>query len=165
MSTSERPAKRQCGSFSPASPQYRFTKTEGTATVSQHPQTPQSPVRMSSTYHGSPSDKQQTFPTPPSTAGYNMTSSISGASDSSAQVTTPAQHTPASLNKDGDSHMQDAGMDQGDTEMSDAPDHRRSDHERQPSASREKKPRAFQLLCQTRKIFPSNHSIVLLWLT
>lgn len=165
MSTSERPAKRQCGSLSPASPPYHLAKAEGTATVSHNPQTPQSPLRMSSTYHGSPSDKQQTFPTPPSTAGFNMTSSVSAASDTNAQVTSPAQHTPVSLNKDGDSHMQNAGIEQGDADMTDAPDHRRSDHERQTSVQSGNKPRALQLLCQTRKIFLSDHSIVLLWLT
>ncbi|GAB7350834.1 hypothetical protein MBLNU459_g1366t1 [Dothideomycetes sp. NU459] len=151
MFTSERPAKRQCGSLSPASPQYHFTRPERTAPSPRNPQTPQSPVRMSSANHGSPSDKQQTFPTPPSTAGYhsNMTSSISGASDMSAQATTPTQNTPASLNRDGDLHMQDSVMDQGDTDMTDAPDHRRSDHERQTSMPRESKPHALQLLCQT----------------
>lgn len=166
MSTLERSPKRQrgSGSFSPASPPYHLTKA-GEPQIKKsdpHPQTPQSPSRMSSTYHVSP---QQTFPTPPSTAGLSSqmpNSSMRASVEPSQQATNTSQNTPMSLIRegDGDTQMHDSVMTNAkeDAVMADTDtDHRRSDHERQgqagesDSSSLAAKAGPLQLLCQTRK--------------
>lgn len=100
-------------------------------------QTLPSPLRMSPTpYDGSPPYQSQTFPTPPSTAGFSSHMPMQDMNNSSATLD---QNT-----------MMDQS--QGDTPMTDAPDYRRSDHERQPSPPYKSSSVAMPLLCQKRKI-------------
>lgn len=99
-------------------------------------QTLSSPLRMSPTpYDGSPPYQSQTFPTPPSTAGFSSHMPMQDMNNSSATL---EQNT--------------MDQSQGDTPMTDAPDYRRSDHDRQPSPRPKSPSVAMPLLCQKRKI-------------
>lgn len=148
MSLEGRPAKRQRSSLSPSSPPYHLGKLEEPVRRSlQPPRTPQSPLRMSSEQHASSGTDGQTIPTPPHTAGLS-----SHATDTTGLAA--SQDTPVSmaLSRDGDRDVRTGGQD--DTVMTDAADHRRTDHERQEEmeASEEREPIGpLPLLCQTCK--------------
>lgn len=138
-SDDERSPKRQRRSYSPASPAPPETK----AFVHQ-PHTPPPSVHMSPSWQAQTSSHQQggsvTFPTPPSTAGFQSQQRGFG-SEGGAES---GQHTPAPESEqrrdnEGDAEMVDrqaSGESEGDVSMASAvtaedAEHRRTDHERQ----------------------------------
>jgi len=159
MSIEERPAKRQRSSLSPASPPYHLSKSDSQARrTSLPPHTPPSPSRMYSG-HASPKPFAQTFPTPPHTAGLSSQSVTAPmtAPETSQSTAITSQDTPISLSmsRDGDRDTQMTEVE--DTQMIDAADHRRTDHERHSrlgDSGIQGLLGPLPLLCQTRKIFP-----------
>ena len=126
MSESERSPKRQRTSLSPASPPYHLTKQEPRPKpFVQHPQTPQSPSRMSAG-HGSPTSFSQTIPTPPQTAGLaSQSSTITAEPHQSVNV---AQKSPVSMPSGSADDIQMTTGD--DVRTSEVADHRHTDHDR-----------------------------------
>lgn len=84
------------------------------------------------------------FPTPPSTAGFSSHMPHVPSTDVNTVPPSPLQNTPISTTRD--------AMDHGDTPMADAPDYRRSDHDRQAPSASASAPYPMPLLCRTRKI-------------
>lgn len=123
MSVDERSPKRQRRSYSPPSP----APAAKSAFVAQHPHTPPPSVHMSPTWNAQSSSLQQggvTFPTPPSTSGYQ--GHMTGRGSSSEGGIESGKGTPM---ESGEMHNRDGD---GDVNMGGEVDaeHRRSDHER-----------------------------------
>jgi hypothetical protein len=153
MSVDERSPKRQRRSFSPPSPAAKlaFVATE-------HPHTPPPSVHMSPTWNAQSSSLQNgggvTFPTPPSTSGYQGHMTGRGpSSDGGVESGTGTPTDAGELRKDGD----------GDVKMSGEAnaEHRRSDHERSSDATPAAALLGLYKLLSKRK-FPMHSAIVCL---
>jgi len=154
MSTNDNLVERRRLSLSPASPPYHLTKQEVTKPSVRHPQTPQSPTRMS-TGHASPTNIPQSFSTSPQTTVNNSfaaSSSIGGAEAGQIPGLT-SQGTPMSMTMSRDGEREGQATAQVDTEMKDADDHRRTDHERNHKMDH------MPLLCQTCKAAPNDSAL------
>jgi len=143
MNSPECSPKRQRTSHSPESSLHQRTAKPESDSTADHLHTPQSPSRMSSS-HGEKASLSHTTPTtPPLSAGLssNMPNTMISGGEGGVSA---SQDTPMSMSmsRDGDRETHSV---QGDVNMSEGSDHRRTDHERQSKTG------SLHLLCQTGK--------------
>lgn len=150
MSVDDRSPKRQRRSFSPPSPAAK------TSFVAEHPHTPPPSVHMSPTWNAQTSSLQSgggvTFPTPPSTSGYQ--GHMTGRGPSSDEGAESGKGTPietGEVRKDGDGDVNMGGELNADRRPS---NHERSSHATPASAL----PGLFKLV--TKRKYPMHLAFV-----